>query len=463
MNERLLVVDDEQSMREFLEIMLAGDGYRVSTAASGEDAYDMYLKEKPDLVLTDVRMPGMSGLDLIGDIRAIDPFAPIIAITAYACADDAIRAVREGAYDYISKPFQIEDLRAVIRNALEARRLREATMRDAESRGECGGLGDMVGASPEMLEIFDLITKVAPSRASVLILGESGTGKELVAKAIHRLSPRASRPFVVVNCTAIPETLLESELFGHAKGAFTGAVAPKPGLVEAAHTGTLLLDEVGDLPPSIQAKLLRFLQEREFRRVGENEDRKVDVRVIAATNRDLEAEMEGGRFREDLYYRLNVIRIKVPPLRERESDISILVKHFLGRCAQQQSKKIDKVSSLAMRVLCSYDYPGNVRELENIIERCVTLEQSDQLTAEHLPAKLVQQARPTGITHDLDIPPEGINIDEVTEELERKLICRALEIAGGNRSRASRLLGITLRSLRYRLVKLGMETEDNRI
>jgi len=353
MTERLLVVDDERSMREFLEIMLAGEGYEVETAASGEDAYDIYRKDRPDLVLTDVRMPGMSGLDLIREIRAIDPSAPIIAITAYASADDAIRAVREGAYDYISKPFQIEDLRAVIRNALEARRLRAENLRAVKSHGSDSGLGGIIGRSPEMLDIFDLVSKVAPSRASVLVVGESGTGKELVAKAIHQLSSRAHRPFVILNCTAIPEPLLESELFGHAKGSFTGAIAAKPGLVEAAHTGTLFLDEVGELPLPIQAKLLRFLQELEFRRVGENEDRRVDVRVLAATNRDLEADMAEGGFREDLYYRLNVIRIKIPPLRERDSDIPVLIEHFLEKYAQEQGKKIHKVSSLAMRVLRS--------------------------------------------------------------------------------------------------------------
>jgi len=461
MTERLLVVDDERSMREFLEIMLTGEGYEVNTAASGEDAYDIYRKDRPDLVLTDVRMPGMSGLDLIREIRAIDPSAPIIAITAYASAHDAIRAVREGAYDYISKPFQIEDLRAVIRNALEARRLRAENLCAVESHGSDSGLGGIIGRSPEMLEIFDLVSKVAPSRASVLVVGESGTGKELVAKAIHQLSPRANRPFVILNCTAIPEPLLESELFGHAKGSFTGAVAAKPGLVEAAHTGTLFLDEVGELPLPIQAKLLRFLQELEFRRVGENEDRRVDVRVLAATNRDLEADMAKGGFREDLYYRLNVIRIKIPPLRERDSDIPLLIDHFLETYAREQGKRIHKVSSLAMRVLRSYEYPGNVRELENIVERCVTLEQSDQLTAEHLPSKLAQP-REIGNSSDLDIPPEGINLDELTEGLERKLICRALEISGGNRPRAAQLLGITHRSLRHRLVKLGMDAKDSR-
>lgn len=461
MSERLLVVDDEPSMREFLEIMLSNDGYQVKTAGSGEEALEIYRREEADLVLTDVKMPGMSGLDLIREIHSVDPSAPIIAITAYACADDAIRAVREGAYDYISKPFQIEDLRIVVRNALETRRLRHENRQLKDSIEGKYDFSDIVAESREMLEIFSLISRVAPSKANVLIMGESGTGKELVAQAIHRLSPRAANPFVVVNCSAIPESLLESEMFGHVKGSFTGAVANKPGLVEAAHTGTLFLDEVGEIPGSIQAKLLRFLQEREFRRVGGNEDKKVDVRVIAATNRNLEKEMEAGRFREDLYYRLNVIRLTLPPLREREEDIPLLLNHFLKRFSAQQGKNITKASSLAMRVLCNYHYPGNVRELENIVERCVTLEQSDQLTAEHLPPRLIESAESREPSTDPDIPPGGINLNEATEDLERRLITKALTMAGGNRSRAARLLGITLRSLRYRLMKLGIDTDES--
>lgn len=461
MADRILIVEDQQSMREFLEIMLSNEGYTVRTAATGEEGFEIFRKEQQDLVLTDVRMPGMSGLDLIREIRSVDPSAFIIAITAYACADDAIRALREGAYDYISKPFQIDDLRAVLRNALEARRLRQENLESLESGEESHRFGEIIGKSSEIVEVFDMISRIAPSKASVLIIGESGTGKELVAKAIHRESPRARRPFVTVNCTAIPETLLESEMFGHVKGSFTGAVVNKPGLVEAAHTGTLFLDEVGEIPLSIQAKLLRFLQEREFRRVGGNEYKKVDVRVIAATNKKLEKEMETGLFREDLYYRLNVIRISLPPLREREDDIPLLVDHFLAKFALEQGKQIEKVSSLAARVLSNYDYPGNVRELENLIERCVTLERSDQLTAENLPPKLVEQPPPASAPGEMDIPPDGIDLNRVTEEVERQLVSRALALTGGNRSRASRLLGISLRSLRYRLVKLGMDSDEN--
>ena len=461
MNERLLVVDDEPSMREFLDIMLSNDGYQVKTAGSGEEALELYRREDPDLVLTDVKMPGMSGLDLIREIHSFDPAAPIIAITAYACADDAIRAVKEGAYDYISKPFQIEDLRIVVRNALETRRLREENRRLRNAIEGKNQFEDIIGESRGMLEVFSLISRVAPSKANVLVMGESGTGKELVAMAIHRLSHRSGQPFVVVNCSAIPENLLESEMFGHVKGSFTGAVANKPGLVEAAHQGTLFLDEVGEIPMSIQAKLLRFLQDRQFRRVGDNEDRRVDVRVIAATNRNLEKEMEEGAFREDLYYRLNVIRLTLPPLREREEDIPLLLDHFLERFSAEQGKTISKVSSLAMRVLCNYHYPGNVRELENVIERCVTLEQSDQLTAEHLPPKLVESAESQDAAGGPEIPPGGIDLNQATENLERELISKALTMSGGNRSRAARLLGITLRSMRYRLMKLGIESEED--
>jgi two-component system response regulator PilR (NtrC family) len=460
MAKRVLVVDDEPSMREFLEIMLVQEGYQVSTASTGEEGVKMYRLTEPDLVLTDVKMPGMSGLDLIREIHSIDSAVPIIAITAYASADDALRAVREGAYDYLSKPFQVEDLRIIIRNALEARRLRRENLDLKRSVEESYRFGDIIGKSPEMLEIFNLVSRVAPSKASVLIIGESGTGKELIAKAIHEWSPRAGRPFVPINCTAMPENLLESEMFGHMRGSFTGAVANKPGLVEAAHTGTLFLDEVGELPLSIQAKLLRFLQEREFRRVGSNEDKKVDVRVITATNKKLEREIEGGNFREDLYYRLNVIRIRLPPLREREEDIPILISHFLKKFAAEQGKEISKVSSLAMRVLCKYGYPGNVRELENIVERCVTLEQSDQLTAENLPPRLAESTGNASNQADAEIPPNGIDLNRTMETMEKKLIVRAMGMTGGNRSRAARLLGISFRSLRYRLVKLGMDQDE---
>jgi len=461
MVERLLVVDDEPSMREFLEIMLSQEGYQVQTASTGEEGIKAYRAEEPDLVLTDVKMPGMSGLDLIREIHSLDPAAPIIAITAYASADDAVRAVREGAYDYLSKPFQIEDLRIIIRNALEARRLRRENLELRRSIEGRYRFADIIGKSHEMVEIFDLISRVAPSKAGVLIMGESGTGKELIAKAVHYNSPRADKPFVTINCTAIPENLLESEMFGHQKGSFTGAVANKAGLVEAAHTGSLFLDEIGEIPQSIQVKLLRFLQEREFRRVGGTDDKKIDVRVIAATNKKLEEEMEAGNFREDLYYRLNVIRIRLPPLREREEDIPLLVDHFLRQFSKEQGKKIEKVSSLAMRVLCNYSYPGNVRELENIIERCVTLEQSDQLTAENLPQKLFESAGSVCIDGEMDIPPDGIDINRTMENLEKKLISRALDIAGGNRPRAAKLLGISFRSLRYRMLKLGMDIEEN--
>ncbi len=461
MAERLLIVDDEPSMREFLEIMLCQDGYEVRSAADGEQGLKFYKEFQPDLVLTDVKMPGMSGLDLIREIKnsSEDYTSPIIAITAYASADDAIKAVRAGAYDYVSKPFQIEDLRIIIRNALEARRLRKENIELKQAIENKSKFEQIVGRSKAMVEIFNLVQKIAPSKASVLILGESGTGKELIAKAIHHRSPRARKPFVTINCSAIPETLLESELFGHVRGSFTGAVANKPGLIEVAHTGTLFLDEIGEIPLSTQAKLLRFLQEKEVRRVGGNEDKKVDVRIIAATNRDLEKMMEEGAFREDLYYRLNVIRISIPPLREREEDVPALIEHFMEKYCQEQRKKIMKVSSLAMRVLCSYDFPGNVRELENIIERCVTLEQSDQLSAQTLPSRLVEDTKPTSMMAELDIPQEGIDLNTTLEDLERKFITRALEMTGYNRSRSARLLGISSRSLRYRLVKLGMDPD----
>ncbi len=462
MTDRLLVVDDEESMREFLKIMLCKDGYEVHLAANGEEGLNLYRKYRPDLVLTDVKMPRMSGLDLIREIRALDTTVPVIAVTAYATADDALRAVREGAYDYLSKPFQIEDLRLIIRNALEARRLRLENLRLKQTVGEKNRFEGIVGKSAAVVEIFNLVQRVAQSKAGVLIIGESGTGKELIAKAIHHLSPRAGKAFVTINCSAIPENLLESEMFGHVKGAFTGAIATKQGLVECAHRGTLFLDEVGDFPTSMQPKLLRFLQEKEFRPVGGSESMNVDVRVVAATNKDLEEEMRRGNFREDLYYRLNVIRIVVPPLREREEDVPLMIDYFLKKSSNEQNKPITKVSSLAMRVLCNHDYPGNVRELENIIERCVTLEQSDQITAGTLPQRLVEKANPCNQENkEIDLPPEGIDLSDTLEKMERSFLTKAMALAGGNRSRASRLLGISLRSLRYRLMKLGMDQEED--
>ncbi len=392
----------------------------------------------------------------------MDSAIPIIAITAYASANDAMRAVREGAYDYLSKPFQIEDLRIIIRNALEARKLRHENFELRRSMSEHHRFGELIGKSTQMVEVFNLISRVAPSKANVLIIGESGTGKELVAREIHRRSSRVDKPFVTVNCSAIPEPLLESEMFGHIKGSFTGAIANKIGLVEAAHSGTLFLDEVGDISLAIQAKLLRFLQEREFRRVGGTDDKKIDVRVIAATNKKLEKEMEEGNFREDLYYRLNVIRVLLPPLREREEDIPLLLDYFLKKFRAEQGKDVKKISSLAMRVLCNYHYPGNVRELENIVERCVTLEQSDQLTAENLPPKIAESVSkmPTHL-RDTELPPNGLDLNQTLDKVERDLINKALDITGGNRSSAARLLGITFRSLRYRLMKLGMAEEEN--
>ena len=460
MPETLLVVDDEPSMREFLEIMLTQDGYIVRSASSGEEGLELFKVSEPSLVLTDVRMPGMSGLDLIQRLKQINPTVPVIVITAFASAEDALRAVREGAYDYLSKPFQLDDLRIIIRNALEVYRLRRENLELKRSMEEKFHFGEIIGKSSHMQSIFKLILKVAPSNAGILITGESGTGKELIAKSIHHHSSRADKPFVTVNCAAIPENLLESEMFGHVRGAFTGAVGAKIGLVEMAHTGTLFLDEIGEIPLSIQVKLLRFLQEREFRRVGDTEDKKIDVRIIAATNRNLEDDLHHGSFREDLYYRLNVIRVNLPSLRDRPEDIPLLTEYFLNKYASAQHKQIQRVSSLSMRVLCNYAYPGNIRELENIIERCVTLEESDQLTAENLPPKLFEKGPGIVSVEEPDIGSDGIDLEKVLESTERQLITRALEIAGNNRSKAATLLGISFRSFRYRLIKLGMAVDE---
>ncbi len=420
MPETLLVVDDEPSMREFLEIMLTQDGYIVRSASSGEEGLELFKVSEPSLVLTDVRMPGMSGLDLIQRLKQINPTVPVMVITAFASAEDALRAVREGAYDYLSKPFQLDDLRIIIRNALEVYRLRRENLELKRSVEEKFHFREIIGKSSQMQSIFKLILKVAPSNAGILITGESGTGKELIAKSIHHHSSRADKPFVTVNCAAIPENLLESEMFGHVRGAFTGAVGAKIGLVEMAHTGTLFLDEIGEIPLSIQVKLLRFLQEREFRRVGDTEDKKID----------------------------------------RPEDIPLLTEYFLNKYASAQHKQIQRVSSLSMRVLCNYAYPGNIRELENIIERCVTLEESDQLTAENLPPKLFEKEPAIVSVEEPDIGSDGIDLEKALESTERQLITRALEIAGNNRSKAATLLGISFRSFRYRLIKLGMAVDE---
>jgi len=455
--DRILVADDEQSMREFLDIMLKKEGYRVLLASNGEEVLKLAEKEIFDLILMDIRMPRMDGITVLKKVKAISPETIVIMITAYASADTAIQAMREGAYDYITKPFKVDEIKLIIRNALEKKNLQKENILLKQVVKDRYRFGNIVGQSSKMLALYDLLEKVSVTKTNVLITGESGTGKELVAKAIHYNSPRKEKPFVTLNCGAIPESLIESELFGHMKGAFTDAIATKKGLFEVADEGTIFLDEISELPFLMQVKLLRVLQDREFKRVGGTEDIRVDVRIIAATNRDLEeAVRETKTFREDLYYRLNVIQIKLPSLRERKEDILPLAEHFLRKYSEELNKRITRITPDALRILLEFDYPGNVRELQNIIERAVALEGTEELTAPNLTSYLEKSSSFKKGWIDLDIPNEGIDLEKVVEEIERVLLLKALDRTKGIKKKAAELLHINFRSMRYRLEKYGL-------
>lgn len=456
---KILIVDDELSIREVLEILLTRDGYKVSTASGGHEALKMLTDSSYDLVITDIMMPGMTGLELLKAIKEVSPDTLVMTITAHASTETAVEAMKMGAYDYISKPFNKDEIKLRIKDALEKKRLETENILLKKELRERHTFGSILGNSPEMLKVYDLIEKIGPTKTNVLIEGESGTGKELVAKAIHFQSPRKEKPFVAITCGAIPDGLMESELFGHMKGSFTGAISNKTGLFEMADGGTVFLDEIGELPLPIQVKLLRVIQERTFRRVGGTEDVTVDVRVISATNRTLEDEVKKGNFREDLYYRLNVLRIKMPSLRERLSDIPLLARHFLEKYAREHGKTVTGITQDAMRLLEGYDYPGNVRELENIIERGVALEQGSHLSAGSLPECVLEGKK--GDDRLIDIPSSGLDLDEALGEFEKKLLVKALERTGGVKKRAAKLLKISFRSIRYRLEKYGLSTGDD--
>ncbi len=459
LKEKILAVDDEQSMREFLEIMLKKEGYRVSLASNGEEVLKLLEKDIFDLVLLDIRMPRMDGIAVLKKIKALSPETIVIMITAYASADTAIKAMKEGAYDYITKPFKIEEIKLIIKNALEKKNLQKENKLLKQVVRDRYHFDKIIGQSQKMLALYDLLEKVSSTKTNILITGESGTGKELAAKAIHYNSSRKDCPFITLNCGAIPESLIESELFGHMKGAFTDAIATKKGLFEVADEGTLFLDEISELPLLMQVKLLRVLQDREFKRVGGTEDIRVDVRIIAATNKDLEEAVREKRFREDLFYRLNVIQIKLPPLRERKEDISILAMHFLKKFSEELNKTILNFSPEALQLLLNYEYPGNVRELQNIIERAVALEASQELTAQNLRSYLDEHLHLKKGVWDLDIPSEGIDLEKLVEELERTLLQKALNKTHGIKKKAAELLGINFRSMRYRLEKYGLNQE----
>ncbi len=458
----ILVVDDELSMREFLEFMLSREGYRVSCAANGREAIAMIEENDYDLLLCDIRLGDLTGLDVLRAAKRKKPDTVVIMISAYATAETAVEAMNDGAYDYLPKPFDNNELKQAIAKALEMKTLEEEKRHIDDDLKKNLHFGLIIGNSPKMLRIYGMVRQVARNKTNVMITGESGTGKELVARSIHQESDRRDRPFVAVNCGGIPETLMESELFGHKKGSFTGATSDKKGLFEQAHGGTLFLDEIGEISTSIQVKMLRAVQGKEFKPVGGSEDISVDVRIVSATNRNLEEEVIAGRFREDLFYRLNVIEIRMPPLRERKEDLRILVQHFLEKFSREMGKDITKISSYAIELLKKYDFPGNIRELENLLERSVALSNTNIILPDSL-ALSVHKRRWTEDKaeqqmFDLDKVIHGVSLDEVMNDVESAFIQKALEVSDGKKNKAAKLLGINLRSLRYRLSKLGIES-----
>ncbi|MBL7203877.1 MAG: sigma-54-dependent Fis family transcriptional regulator [Desulfobacteraceae bacterium] len=455
---KILVVDDEKSMREFLEIMLTKEGYEVIIANDGEQACEILDRETFDLVITDIRMKNINGIGVLKKAKEVSPGTMVVLISAFATAETAVEAMKEGAYDYIPKPFKVKDFKWIIKEALRSRAMHKEEDKASKNLSHFGSL---VGESLQMRKVYDLIERVSQTKTNILISGESGTGKELVAKAIHNLSERRDKPIVVINCAGIPENLIESELFGYKKGAFTGAVADKEGLFDVADGGTVFLDEVGELSPVIQVKLLRVIQERTFIAVGGTEVKTVDVRFISATNKDLEMEVIDKNFREDLYFRLNVIPVNIPPLRNREGDLSLLAQHFLEKFSMEMGKDIRKISTYAMDILKNYSFPGNVRELENIVERSVALETSNIVLPESLALSSLRDRGNKRRNRRPDLGPEGIQLDDVMLEIERDYLAQALEIARGSKQGAAELLGINLRSLRYRLEKPGMSQKDN--
>ncbi|HWF90164.1 MAG TPA: sigma-54 dependent transcriptional regulator, partial [Pyrinomonadaceae bacterium] len=438
----ILVVDDEKSQREILEMILSEEGYDVTTAASGEAALKFAKDRRFDLALTDLKMTGMDGIELLQHLLAYDSSIIVILLTAHGSIESAKEALRRGAFDYLEKPYDKAALLATINRALD--RLDAIDI-------------EIISASPKMESVKKMILKVARSNSTVLIRGESGTGKELIARAVHNQSPRAAEMFQAVNCAAINENLLESELFGHEKGSFTGAHAEKKGLFEIADRGTLFLDEIGELDVGMQAKLLRALQERKIRRVGGTHEISVDVRVIAATNRDLRAMVTDGRFRDDLYYRINVLSIDVPPLRERREDIPVLIDYFLRKHTKNASRPITGLTPETKKLMNEYSWPGNVRQLESAIERAILLSEGDLITAEDLPTEVRQEVGPASDSA-FKLPAEGINFEDV----ERNLITQAMEQTDYNITKAAKLLGLTFRTLQYRLEKFGIKRSDGK-
>jgi len=458
---RVLVVDDERSMREFLEILLKREGYDVVSAPNGTRAVELFAEAPTDIVLTDLKMPGMTGIEVLEQVKKLRPATEVIVFTAYQTVETAIEAMQKGAFHYVAKPFKNEELKLTIKKCVEKKLLFDENVELKREVAASAGMTieGFVFKSPRMENVFQLVQTVAPTRSSVLILGESGTGKEVIARAIHRLSKRRQEPFIPVDCGAIPENLLESELFGHVKGAFTGAHTTKKGMFAIASGGTLFLDEVAELPLHLQVKLLRVLQERKIKPVGDVNEVPVDVRILAATNRDIDKMVAEGRFREDLYYRLNVITVQVPPLRDRIEDVPHIAQHFLKRFAAEFGKPARWIAPDALRVLREYAYPGNVRELENIMEHAVTFSTDETIGRESLPERLHDRTSPAA---EPQAPGpvalgDGFNVDDYLAGIEKRILVQSLEKAGGSKTQAAKTLGITFRSMRYKLEKYGLD------
>jgi len=449
----ILIVEDEPKMRRLLEISLGEEGHTVYTAAEGEAGLKCLRREAIDLVVTDLKLPGMNGLEFLQEAKRLDAGLPIVVMTAYGSVETAVDAMKAGASDYVLKPFTMAEMKLVIRKELDVQKMRDENRSLREALGKRYHYKNIVARSGKMQEVLAIVARVAPTNSTVLLGGESGVGKDLIARAIHQNSRRASGPFIKINSTAIPDNLFESELFGYEKGAFTGANNSKPGKFELADKGSLFLDEIGDVPAPIQVKLLRVLQEREFERLGGTKTIKVDVRLVAATNKDLRAALEQGTFREDLYYRLNVVPIDIPPLREHKEDIPDLVEHFLARFSHENGKEMEIITPAALKLLMDYHWPGNVRQLENTVERAVALSSDDVIDIDdiHLdsgPSKTITATAP--------LLPEGMTLEQWEDEIIRD----ALRRAQGNKSQAARMLGLSRNALRYRLSKIGVADEE---
>jgi two-component system response regulator PilR (NtrC family) len=464
---RILIVDDEPSMREMLGIVLRRDGYDVLIAPNGTQALALLQGERIDLLLSDIRMPDLSGVEVLRAAKTANPGVVAFMMTAFASTDTAVEAMRLGAVDYFTKPFNMDELRLKVRQQFEAHRLKEENVLLKRALNTRHEFSSIVGRSPLMLSVFTMIETIARTGSTVLITGESGTGKELAARAVHYNSPRRDHPFVALNCGALPETLLESELFGHMRGAFTGADTNKKGLIEVAQRGTIFLDEIGEMAPPMQVKLLRVLQERRFRRLGGTEEVPADIRIVAATNQDLQKGVAEGRFREDLFYRINVIPIHLPPLRDRVEDIPLLAEHFLQKYTAQMEKPVRSISQEAQEWLCAYPWPGNVRELENVIERAVALEATPSILPDSLPPHLVAVSVPRRPVPDAEPAPdsqpaplpdlgEGFDLEAQGEQFYRHYLSLALSRAGGVQTQAAELLGMSFRSFRYYVKKFNL-------